>query len=175
MAQQLKTEAFVLRRIELLNKDMLIHLLTKDSGRITVIAKGVKTVTSRRAAHLQTGNYLKIAVNVRSEYHYVQQTELISGFTAVKADAHKMEQLYTFFFVLDRILPEHQPELPIFSLTKGFMKDLSRNDAFGQSQTVSYLNRLLMALGYTHEEKNAIETLRMLEDTIHEKIPFRII
>lgn len=175
MPQQLKSEAFVLRRIELLNKDILIHLFTKDLGRITVVAKGVKSVTSRRAAHLQTGNYIRVTVNIRGEYHYAQQTDLISGFTAIKEDALKTEQLYTFFFVLDRILPEHQPETPIFTLTKTFMKDLSRDPVFGQKQTVEYLNRLLMGLGYTHEAKNAVETMRVLEDTIHEKIPFRII
>ena len=42
MTRNLKTEAIVLKKKDLLNKDVLISLFTQDLGRLTIFAKGVK-------------------------------------------------------------------------------------------------------------------------------------
>ena len=104
----LKTDAFVLRKKELLRTDMLIYLFTKEIGKTTVIAKGSKSLVSRRGPHLQTGNLLKVMIHVKNDYRYLQQTELVSGFSSIKDDPRKTEYLYLFFFVIDRMLPDNQ-------------------------------------------------------------------
>ncbi|PIP63744.1 hypothetical protein COW97_01050, partial [Candidatus Roizmanbacteria bacterium CG22_combo_CG10-13_8_21_14_all_34_12] len=55
-SRSLKTEAVVLKKKDLLNKDVLISVFSQDLGRLTLFAKGIKKITSRRSPHLQTGN-----------------------------------------------------------------------------------------------------------------------
>ncbi|MEN9327563.1 MAG: hypothetical protein RI947_371 [Candidatus Parcubacteria bacterium] len=175
MSHSLKTDAFVMRKRELLQKDILISLFTKELGKVTVIAKGIKSMTSRRGPHLQTGNLIKVIMNVKNDYKYLQQTELISGFSNIKDDAKKTEYLYLYFFIIDRLLPDGQQENDIFRLTRAFLSELSRSEQFGPEEISKYLNMMLRMLGYAHEEKRLIDLILLIEETIHEKIPFHII
>jgi Recombinational DNA repair protein (RecF pathway) len=55
MRQVFKTEALLLNKKSLLEKNILLTFLTKDLGEIKAFAFGVKKITSRRQSFLQTG------------------------------------------------------------------------------------------------------------------------
>ncbi|MEK7109728.1 MAG: DNA repair protein RecO, partial [Patescibacteria group bacterium] len=72
-SRSLKTEAIVLKKKDLLNKDVLISLFTQDLGRLTIFAKGVKKITSRRSPHLQTGNLINVLISHKNDHYYLQE------------------------------------------------------------------------------------------------------
>ena len=83
--------------------------------------------------------------------------------------------LYFILFILDRLLPENEPEPQIYNLIKKFMIDLSnKNDFTGQNLSV-YVNKILIYLGYNEENLALSDAVRMIEELIGEKIPFFII
>src|SRR3989339_1447299 len=125
-SKSLKTEAIVLKKRDLLNRDVLISLFSQNLGRLTVFAKGVKKITSRRSPHLQTGDLINVLVSHKNDHYYLQESQLISGFSELKKEEKKVKQLYTFLFVLDRLLPEQQKETKTYNLTKNFLIDLSK-------------------------------------------------
>ncbi len=175
MPQVLETEAIVLRKRSLLNKDIFITLFTSEEGKSVAIAKGVKNLTSRRAPHLQTGNLITAQVSKRSERSYIQQTTLITVFGSIRENSSKTDLLYLFLFIIDRILPESQPEQQIFMLTKQYLADLARIENPDREFITPYLHRTLQLLGYADEPANLDDLLGIVEETIHEKIPHRII
>lgn len=169
--RSLKTEAVVLRKKSLLNKDILINLFTKDLGRLTVFAKGVKKITSRRSPHLQTGNLINVIISHKNDRSYLQESLLISGFSELKKDENKIKQLYLFLFILDRLLPENQKEERVYNLTKKFLIDLSQANEKKKLGLLHYLNQLMNFLGYLHEKKSFNELKLVIEEIINEKIP----
>jgi DNA repair protein RecO (recombination protein O) len=169
-SRSLKTEAVVLKKKDLLNKDVLISLFTQDLGRLTVFAKGVKKITSRRSPHLQTGNLINVLISHRNEHYYLQESEMISGFSELKKESGKVEQLYSFLFVLDRILPEQQKETKIYNLTKNFLIDLSKPIKSG-SVLFKYLTSAMKSMGYLDKEVGRAELRSLIEEIINEKIP----
>ena len=171
MIRSLKTEAIVLRKKDLLNRDVLISFFTQDWGRLTVFAKGVKKITSRRSPHLQTGNLINVLLSHKSDRFYLQESQLISGFSELKKDENKVKQLYLFLFVLDRLLPEHQKEEHAYNLTKRFLIDLSRSVEKQKLGQLYYLNKLMSLLGYLHKDKNLNELKFFIEEIINEQIP----
>jgi DNA repair protein RecO (recombination protein O) len=171
MVKSLKTEAIVLKKFDLLNKDVLISLFTQDLGRLTVFAKGIKKITSRRSPHLQTGNLINVLVSHKNDHYYLQESQLISGFSELKKDEDKVKQLYLYLFILDRLLPEGQKEECVYNLTKRFFIDLSRPLGKERSGLLYYLNKLMGLLGYLHEGKNFNELKFFIEEIINEKIP----
>jgi len=170
MMRSLKTEAIVLKKKDLLNRDILISFFTKDLGRLTVFAKGVKKITSRRSPHLQTGNLINILVSHRNDHYYLQESQLISGFSELKKDENKVKQLYSFLFVLDRLLPEQQKETRTYNLTKSFLIDLSKSSKT-EIFIVKYLTDIVMLLGYLDKKVNGNELKSLIEEIINEKIP----
>lgn len=170
MIRSLKTEAIVLKKKDLLNKDVLISLFTQDLGRLTVFAKGVKKITSRRSPHLQTGNLIDVLVSHKNDYHYLQESQLISGFSELKKDEDKVKQLYSFLFVLDRLLPEQQKEIKIYDLTKNFLINLSKSSK-AETIIVKYLTDIMIFLGYLDKKISQTELKSLIEEIINEKIP----
>ena len=170
MIRSLKTEAIVLRKKDLLNRDVLISFFTQDLGRLMVFAKGVKKITSRRSPHLQTGNLIYILVSHKNDHYYLQESQLISGFSELKKAENKVKQLYSFLFVLDRLLPEQQKEIKVYNLTKNFLVDLS-NSSKTEVIIVKYLTDILMILGYLDKKVSGDELKSLIEEIINEKIP----
>ena len=171
MIRNLKTEAIVLRKKNLLNRDVLISFFSQNLGRLTVFAKGVKKITSRRSPHLQTGNLINIIIGHKNDRYYLQESQLISGFSELKKDDNNVKQLYPFLFVLDRLLPENQKEERIYNLTKRFLINLSLPAGRDRLGLLYYLNKLMSLLGYLHEDKNLNELKFFIEEIINEKIP----
>jgi DNA repair protein RecO (recombination protein O) len=168
--RSLKTEAVVLKKKSLLNRDVLISLFTHDLGRLTVFAKGVKKITSRRSPHLQTGNLINVLLSSRNDQYYLQETQLISGFSELKEDENKVKQLYSFLFVLERLLPEQQKEAKIYNLTKNFFIDLSKSEGKG-TVILKYLTQVMKSLGYLDKDVSQAELISLIEEIINEKIP----
>lgn len=167
-----KTEAFVLKRKHLLNRDLLITLFTKEHGKINVFAKGVKKITSKRAAHLQTANLINAILHKKSDRWYLQETDLISGFIKIRLLQKKIRFIQFFLFLLDRLLPEEQKEPKIFSLIQLFLIDLSKNNRFDDNSLLSYSSNLLFLLGYIEKSQATYsELLLTIESIIDEKPP----
>ena len=171
MTRSLKTEAIVLRKKDLLNQDVLISFFSQDLGRLKVFEKGVKKITSRRSPHLQTGNLINVIISHKNDRYYLQESQLISGFSELKKDEDKVKQLYFFLFILDRLLPENQKEERAYNLTKKFLIDLSHPSGKKRLSLLYYLNKLMSLLGYLHEDKNFNELRFLIEEIINEKIP----
>ncbi|MEK7633332.1 MAG: DNA repair protein RecO [Patescibacteria group bacterium] len=170
MTRSLKTEAVVLKKKDLLNRDVLISFFTAELGLLTVFAKGVKKITSRRSPHLQTGNLLNVLLSHKNDRYYLQESQLISGFFELKKDENKVRQLYSFLFVLDRLLPEQQKEARVYNLTKKFFIDLSKSSK-AEMIIVKYLTEIMMILGYLDKKVNRSELKSLIEEIINEKIP----
>lgn len=168
------SEAIVLSKKALLGRDMLVTLFTHDHGKVRAMARGVKTLTSRRAPHLQTGNLITVALSSRGNLFQIQETKLISAFSQLKAEPKKVEYLYLFFFLLDRLLPEGEGEEDVYTLTKQYLVDLSRNDNFTRDRLAEYWSQLLMVLGYIQEPKRLMELVATTQELINDRIPLRI-
>jgi DNA repair protein RecO (recombination protein O) len=168
--RSLKVEAVVLKKKDLLNNDVLISLFTQDLGRLTVFAKGIKKITSRRSSHLQTGNLINIIISHKNERYHLQESELLSGFSELKKDEKKVSNLYSFLFVLERLLPEQQREEKAYNLTKNFLIDLSKSTQ-PNSVAAKYLSDIMMQLGYLDKKVSYPELKSLIEEIINEKIP----
>lgn len=169
--RKIKTEAFVLKKRKLLNQDLLISLFSQELGKITVMAKGVRRITSRRLPHIQTGNLINIVISKHHDYLYLQETSLISAFSQIRKSQDKLNYQYYLLFMLDRLLPERQKENRIYYFVKKFFSELGSSENFEMNIFERYLNKILQLLGYIKEEKRFYELSEVIENLIQEKPP----
>jgi len=174
MRQVFKTEALLLNKKSLLEKNILLTFLTKDLGKIKVFAFGAKKITSRRLSYFQTGNLLKIIVEKKDDRFYLKEVSLISGFLSIKDNQKKWPAFYCYFYILEKILPENINDKKNYQLTLAFLINLSKKQ-FGFDELNSYLNLLLKNLGYLSQEQSFEENMKLVEKIIDEKLPkFRL-
>ncbi len=172
MKRTLKTEAIVLRKRSLPNQDKIVTLFTKELGKLNVFAKGIKKITSRRLPHVQTANLINTVLYKKDDRFYLQETTLLSGFSQIKKDKFKINLLYKYIFVLERLLPDSQIETAVYKLLKIFLVELSRKDQLDNAMIANYLNKTLRLLGYSKEDKSLNELTSTIEEIIHEKMPY---
>lgn len=169
--QKAKTQAFILKKRRLLNKDLVITLFTEDFGKLNIIAKGVKSITSRRSPHLQTGNFIEAVITRKSEWSYLQETSLISAFSTIKYSREKSNYQYLMLFIIDRLLPQDQKEPKTYQILKKFLVELATNEEFGMIDLEGYANLVLKNLGYLKENKKFGQLSILVEDLINERLP----
>lgn len=74
----------VLRTVDIGENDRLLTLLTAEEGKITLSAKGVRSVKSRRMAACQPFCYSEFTVNNRNGKRSLTETRLIENFYTIR-------------------------------------------------------------------------------------------
>ncbi len=91
MARTYKTEAIVLRSIRFSESDRILHLYTRERGRIGAIAKGVRKTKSRFGARLEPLSHLEAMLHEGSgELHTVTGVELLASHRTVREDTYRL-------------------------------------------------------------------------------------
>jgi DNA repair protein RecO (recombination protein O) len=87
MGRQVKTEAVVLRSLRYGEADRILHLYTRERGRVGAIAKGVRRARSRFGGRLEPFFRLNIELHEgRSELLTVTGAETVDGHSALRGD-----------------------------------------------------------------------------------------
>jgi len=171
MSLSLKTEALILKKYSLPGSDRIVTLFTKELGRVRAVAKGIKKITSRRLPHIETANLVSVTLSRSKETYYYRDSLLVSGFSNIKSNRENISYVYYLFFILEKILPEEQPEPLVYRTTINFLVDLSKRNTNEAFPLATYINAVLKNLGYTKEELTLASMERLLEDMINEKLP----
>lgn len=165
-----KSVALVLKKRAMPRDDMLVVLFSGEFGRVAVYAKGIRSITSKRSPHIQTGNLIEVQLRQSNNNYYLQQTSLISAFQDIKNDLEKMQYVYAAFFVLDNILPELEPEPQVMEQTLRFLSKISANSSGYHSLFLNYLSGIAAVLGFATDEDQP-DIIAHIEQLIDAKIP----
>ncbi len=86
-----KTEAIVLRSMRFSEADRILHLYTRERGRVGAIAKGVRKTKSRFGARLEPLSRAELMLHEGSgELHTVTGVELLSSHRVVREDRYRL-------------------------------------------------------------------------------------
>lgn len=151
MIRQKKAEGIILYKKNILKDDKLICLFSKEFGKMILIAKGIRKITSKRQSHLETGNYIKCVFQSKDHYNYLQETEICFGFSKIKQSCLKLDLLYNIFFVLNKILPENVEEKKVFDFTLNNLKKMNNQKCLSELSLEKYLSQILIDLGFISE------------------------
>ena len=91
MGRTYKTEAVVLRSFRFGEADRILHLYTRDRGRIGAIAKGVRKTKSRFGARLEPFSHVELMLHQGSgELHTVTGVSLVDAHRPAREDPYRL-------------------------------------------------------------------------------------
>lgn len=173
MRRHFSSQGLVLAKKDLLKNDRLVIIFSRDFGKISLLAKGVRKITSRRLSHLETGNFIKFSYYRKDDRLYLRETDLVFGHSKIKQSPEKIGLLYLCFLVLKKILPEEQKESQIFQQTLVFLKRLNNRQSTDFADFENYLSQVLLIAGFVSKEKLNQPNFNLIsytEDLIGEKM-----
>lgn len=165
---------FVLRRVNLGEADRFVTLYTKDNGKVEVLAKGVRKITSRRSSHIEPLNLIRFHSVKTSKNFILTEVELLDSFQSRKADLQQCEIAFFVCEVIDKLCPVGQSNRDVFQLLSDFLRS-GRHDEFSlmEFETIA-----LTHLGYWNNDRKFTseeQSRKFIESLIEKKIKSRVI
>jgi DNA repair protein RecO (recombination protein O) len=151
----LRTEALVLRSVDVGESDRILHLLVPDSGRLTAVAKGARRSRRRFAGTLDLFNHLRVEVERgrASSLARLEQATLLEAFTPLRQETARFALGCSLIELLDRLAPEgavRADAARLFSFALAALRCVARRDPDARLRALLEL-RALDALGLRPE------------------------
>jgi DNA repair protein RecO (recombination protein O) len=145
-----RTEAIVLRRLNLGEADRLLTLFTPEYGKIRVVAKGVRRPGSRKAGHLEPFTRSSVMLARGRELDIVTQAESLDLFPDLHQDLERLGQAAYMVELLDRFTVAEGESRGLYALLAEAL-GLLAGGAPSDSLVRYFELRLLDLVGYRPE------------------------
>lgn len=124
----LKTEGIVLARKNFGEADRIITFFTKDFGKVSVLGKGVRRPRSKKAGHLELGNWCKIFTAQGKNLNLLCEIETIKAFGIKDFSFDNANKIYHFLEIVKITTADNQRHYRLFCLLADFLKKINEED-----------------------------------------------
>lgn len=173
-----KTEGIVLKRKNLGEADRVLTILSKEFGKITVKAPGVRRIPSRRSSHVELLNLSQLTLYGSSKTFMpiVTEAQTLEHFTAIKNNLKKIGYAYYLCELINGLCPANQENREVFFHLKSVLASLA------ETSDASNLVRkfevdLLSELGFWSEARQLLtqDSQAVIERLLERKLKtFRV-
>lgn len=170
-------EVIIIKRKNIGETDRLLTVVSKDLGKFTIKASGVRKFLSRRCAHVELLNHSKLILYKGRGLPMLQEAEIIESFRSSKSSFNKMIGSYHICELIDSLLPENQRESEVYDLV---VETLYKLNALEESDLDNLIYefelKLLKNLGYLKNDNpnmDRVNLLNLIENTIERRLKTR--
>ena len=130
MAKPKKTRAFVLRKVEYGDKDLIVTLLGRDTGKFSAIAKAARASRKRFGGGLQPMRCLEASFSHKSgrDLAFLREIDILEDFPGLEADFERITIASYATELVREVSQEAHVEPDVFDLLEGFYAQLSGLD-----------------------------------------------
>lgn len=169
MSKLYSDEGIVLARRNFGEADRILSIYSKNHGRISAIAKGIRRLTSRKRGHLEVFSYVNFQIADGHGIGILTEVETVNSFEKVRKDLKKVSLAYFFTEVIGKITHEHERNDGIFELTLNYLEKLQLETRL-RSLRMSFILELLTITGFWPEGKKLVNPDEKLEEVIERSI-----
>jgi DNA repair protein RecO (recombination protein O) len=148
-----KTEAIVLRSIRYGEADRILHLYTRERGRIGAIAKGVRRPKSRFGGRLEPLFRVDLVLHEgRGDLSTVTSASTVSAHPHLRDGRETLQRATQACDAVLRLFDSQEPNRPAYNLLCNELTLLDqRPEAASRAHALSFRIKLLLAAGFMPE------------------------
>jgi DNA repair protein RecO (recombination protein O) len=110
------TEAIILRRADYGEADRLLTIVTPESGKARVMAKGARKITSRKAGHIELFTRVRLLLAKGRTFDIVSQAETIDAHRALREDLLRGGYAHYLGELADQFIQEGSEDVALYDL-----------------------------------------------------------
>ena len=166
-----KADAIILKRRNFGETDRILTVFTKQYGKLRLIAKGIRRVTSRRAPHLEVFTRVNVLIYRGASLDSLSEVMPVEIYKNIRTDLGRVSIAYLYCELIDALLPEKQEHRDIFDLFVNSLHTLNGKNASDTYQNSrQFALELLWRLGFLPRSKTLKgDTLKSFIESITEK------
>src|SRR3989344_5279511 len=164
-----KIEGIIIKRKNFGETDRILTVFSKNKGKIQVMAKGVRKITSRRSSHVELLNLSVLGLH-EGKMPILTEAETLNHFSSLKNDLRKASYAFYVCELIDGLLAEHQENRAVFDLLQRILYDLEIEEN-PRRRIKRFEQEILILLGFWPREQMFLEDSdRFIEDLMERKI-----
>lgn len=161
--------AVVLQTKSLGDADKLITLFSKDFGKLTAIAKGVKRLKSRKRGSLEVFSHIKFFAHRGHNLPLITEVEVVDNYLRIRKDLRKMSVAYFFVEVVDRTTRDEEKHSEVYDLLVGSLAKLQTEKSLKKLRN-GFSLKLAEILGFIPKGQFVPNPDELLERIIERKL-----
>lgn len=164
MSRTYTTEAVVLRSFRFGEADRVLHLYTRERGRVGAVAKGVRRTKSRFGGRLEPLSHVELTLHAgRGELQTVTGAALVRPHAAARESGYRLGVGLIGLEAMLRLFPEQEANERAFTAVTRFLDALDALPAGGAARpaldplALSFQLKLLWLSGYLPQLEACVE------------------
>ena len=158
-----KTEGIVLKSMEFKEADKIVTVYTKNYGKITAIAKGVRKTKSKFGSSLEILTHSIFLIYKGRNIDIVSQTEILESFFSTSKEVIKFAFAANCVEIVNKLTVEREINIGLFNLLKEVLHYLREtNDP--KLLTLSFKWQTMSILGYRPSLNHCCRCNKSTED-----------
>ena len=141
-----KVEGIILKRSNLGEADKILTVFTKEEGKIKLLAKSIRKITSRKAGSLELFNQVKLLLVKGKNLDIITEVVVVNDFSFWRTDLKKVGVAYYLTELVDKLTPEKQEQYLVFSFLQESFNSLNKGNA--TKIILNFEKKLLNELGF---------------------------
>lgn len=141
------SEGFVLARRNFGEADRILVLFTRDFGKISLIAKGVRKLTSRKRGGIEVFNKIKFSAVSTSSLDILTEVSVISSYEEIRKDLRKVSVGYYISEVIGKVTRDEEKHYEVFQLLDKYFENLKTSRNLKKLRT-DFIYETLVVLGF---------------------------
>jgi DNA repair protein RecO (recombination protein O) len=163
------SEGFVMARKNYGEADRILILFTKDFGKISMIAKGVRKLTSRKRGGIEIFSKIKFSAVKGKSLDILTEIKMIDSYDAIRSDLRRVSVAYYISEVLSKVTRENEKHEEIFSILDEYFHKIEMTRNLKQMR-LNFVKDILISIGFWPEGKPMDNPDQVLENVIERKI-----
>lgn len=123
----IKVEGIILKRRNLGEADRILTVFTHQRGKITVLAKGVRRITSRRGGNVELLNRSIMFLHPAKSFLILTEASVLDTYEKLKTNLTLSTYAFHIIELIDKLTAENQPNELLYELLVNLLQRLSRN------------------------------------------------
>ncbi|MDD2823028.1 MAG: DNA repair protein RecO [Candidatus Daviesbacteria bacterium] len=160
------TEGIIIKRSNYGEADRILTVVTPYKGKIKIVAKGVRRITSRRGGNVELLNKVRLHIYEGKGMPILTEAESIQTFPKIKSDLVMLSYGSYIIELAEKLLPEEQANPAAYQLLASILGLLETNPR--QIFIRAYEIKLLSVMGFwspdevsvSSEIRNLLENLQ---------------
>ena len=139
--------AIVLSRRDFREFDQIVSVYTYEAGKRELLARGIKKITSKHAAHLEPFSVVDVSVVPGKEIDHLTTVQPVEYFPAIRGDFKKSLLAMAMVRITDRLVETQVPDKGLFRALRTWLEAVCRAPAAAGALADAYVMVILERLG----------------------------
>lgn len=163
------SEGIILSRRSFSEADRILSVFSREKGRTSLIAKGVRKPKSRKRGSIEVFSEVKYSAAVGKSLDIMTEVEIINSYQDIRKSLKKVSVAYFYMETIGRLLGEEEKNEGLYRLLKKYLRDLSSITKLKEERE-RFIKDTLTLMGYWPEGRSIQNADRVLEEIAEKEL-----